>query len=443
MRRVLLASLMVALSLGWMTAPADAAELTWPTTVNEGSPAGNVDYGALCNVGITQSGGGGTPLDAYVQCAYGYGSTPLPTVAGFRIEWFEGSTKIETNLLAGTFTITENSGGRFSAFRTGMGAGTGSALNITSTCNNLTKWDAALGNVARYSLTPTPLTSYRVRYEGCGGTTPTAYPDDWFTGGQAVLPTPSDTPPPCTRVLSQNNGSNIGSFKTNEPVDASVSTAYSWDFGDSSTDATTANPQHIFPALADMPDGGWTTTLTVTRTGDGITTDPGPTVATCSLRVDFLNPTQSVAAGTDQDESDDTDCPTGFGWINPLAILKVLKCLFIPSSESVDSLGDIWGDVTTKAPFSWAYEIVELPAHFFDDMYDSAYEQYNSDGGGPACTNLAPGTAPVGGAEVTNCEIAETIGGSSGWAAVQTVITGLFLIALAMGVYQTVVWTIS
>jgi len=235
---------------------------------------------------------------------------------------------------------------------------------------------------------------------GRGGVTDV--PAGQVIGSEGSLdePLPSGTPgndPPapevdCARVLSQNGSSYVGTFAGEaEPVEG-ASDGFSWDFGDASDPAMTADSQHVYAGLSEQPEGGWTAVLTVTRTGDGVTYAEGPVTATCELRVDFLNPSQSdPAGGGDFDTGDDSDCPTGWGWLNPAAIGSVLKCLFIP-----DSLGEPVGDFI-DAWSSSPLGLVTTPAVvFFDSMstFEAATEEPVGNCAGPALDVPLPLAAP-------------------------------------------------
>lgn len=435
MRRVLLASLLVALSLGWMTAePAGATANAGPWDVTVAYRTAATSGSLYASVRISTDSDDDV-TGRYVSCfwytrtvgnVHTWSGPDLVTHGGMPDEVGKNEGEWGT-VVGGNYgpyhSISVN------IIRNGASGGCDNSANFLPIRGRGGVTSVPTGQIVNRGTTDTAITLASMPVPLVVGANP-----------PATLPTTDAT---CSRVLAQNNGSNVATFDGTLATVTGITDTYSWDFGDSSTDATTIDAQHIYPATSSMPEGGWTATLTVTRTGNGTTYEVGPSVKTCALRVDYLNPEQTEAGSGEFDEPDDSDCPTGFGWINPLAILKVLKCLLIPSEDSVNSLGELWGDVTTKAPFSWAYEIVSLPGHFFDDMADSATDAYEADQGGTVCTNLTPGLEPVGGTEITNCEIANTIDGSSAWDAIQYVITGLFLIALAMGIYQTVVWTVS
>jgi hypothetical protein len=157
----------------------------------------------------------------------------------------------------------------------------------------------------------------------------------------------------CSRSLAQNNGANVATFTGGPAQAAGMSLAYGWGFGDGTT-AAAMSPQHIYPALSSMPAGGWTATLTVTATasaGHKFTDGASTKTATCALRIDFLNPSHSAAGGSAVDEQDDADCPSGWGWLNPLAFVRILKCLFVPQ-EPFDA-GELVDDLASSFPGNW------------------------------------------------------------------------------------------
>jgi hypothetical protein len=160
---------------------------------------------------------------------------------------------------------------------------------------------------------------------------PDQYPNDYYTGGvagTAPLPNPPAPAPACSRSLDV--GLKVAHFTNATPTVTGAADTYSWNYGDASTASTVASPTHTYSAA--LPDGGWTAVLTITRTGDGVTYANTTTTATCSLRVDFANPDQSTAGTTGSTATpDDTNCPTSaWGFLNPLAFVSTLKCLFVP-----------------------------------------------------------------------------------------------------------------
>jgi hypothetical protein len=270
--------------------------------------------------------------------------------------------------------------------------------------------------------------------------TNTTPPQPLASGVNPVPAVPPFTVTDCSRSLYQDGSTRYATFRsgTVTPLTGTTDT-YSWDFGDSTTPATTATAQHTYTAT--MPSGGWTATLTVTRTGNGTTYTSDPVTATCALRVDWLNPNSTTPTTTTPDE-EDSDCPTGFGWLNPLAIIKTLKCLFIPSEDAVNSLGNLWGDMTTKAPFSWAYEVVTFPGEIFQAIHDSAEDAREAEGGGNACADLLPGVGddtPTG--NTSSCYAEAQYG--SVFTVFRTVFWYLFLLGTALGIWHAITWAVS
>lgn len=289
------------------------------------------------------------------------------------------------------------------------------------------------------------------------------YPADYFFGGSVgYIPPLSGTVPTlaCSRILSQNNGSNVATVNaTNTGGTSGYTATYSWAWGDSTTAGTAINMQHIYPALTSMPSGGWTATLTASYTAPtGYEYSPGVTTATrtCSLRIDYLNPS-STTVGTDIDSQDDADCPTGFGWINPLAIVKIAKCLFIPSSSSMSAFSHSFDGATSKAPFSYVAEVMAFIPDRFAEIQDGIAEgagtcrsflsTFDSSGNMTSGSATLPGTStspnvadPGGGATFSvNC------GHTQPWwiSLIRGFTTAIALLALGFGVYRSIVWAIS
>jgi len=194
------------------------------------------------------------------------------------------------------------------------------------------------------------------------GTTYPTYPSDWFTGG-ASMNSAADVAIPtytCTRTFFSVTASGQSIVKyTSTRTDSSTSSAfadtYSWAWGDGSAAGTAANPRHTFPVT--VPESGWSTVLTVTRTltssGTHTFTDGGtsPKTVTCTLAVDPNDP-----SGTGLVSTDDSDCPSGWGWLNPAAIGSILKCLFIPTQlgSDFDALNTAASESYPMGPIIWA-----------------------------------------------------------------------------------------
>lgn len=182
----------------------------------------------------------------------------------------------------------------------------------------------------------------------------------------AALP---DTQLTCDRVLSTFEGSKIADFDV-AVTNTTTGTAYAWewDFGDGTT-STTQNPQHTYSGA--QPDGGWTATATVTATGDDLNYT-GTDESSCGMRIDFLNPTQTTPSSTTKDEADDADCPAGWGWLNPLAITKILKCLFLPTENAGGEIDDLKASYESSILGSATKPVVEV-----FEGYDSLQDGYH------------------------------------------------------------------
>jgi hypothetical protein len=221
------------------------------------------------------------------------------------------------------------------------------------------------------------------------------YPTNYYAGGALGGPPTSVAIPTttCSRTLAQNNGANVATFHDASSVLSATVTGSSWAFGDGATSAAQSawpapDVQHVYGAIASAPSGGWTAVESITATlasgnyqwADGST---GPKTLGCSLRVDFLNPDQATGGGSTTTAALDADCPTGWGWVNPLAIAKILKCLLIPSSSSLAGISAMWGTLTGKFPFSLAYDVATfLPATVGLVKAGFDYQNGTSPGGG-------------------------------------------------------------
>ena len=211
-----------------------------------------------------------------------------------------------------------------------------------------------------------------------------AYPLDYYAGGVAGVATlpvppapatsstggvvsngvtlPTAGTPLCSRVMPQGQTSPVN-FVGSIARTSGVSYSYQWAFGDGVSNTAGAgvfNDSHIYTAT--QPAGGWTAVLTVTASGDGVTYS-GTSTATCSLRVDFANPGDSQPGSANGSGSDSSNCPSGWGWLNPAAIVAIAPCLFIPSSATTDSLGTVAAQAKNTVPFSYVIDVASfLPA---------------------------------------------------------------------------------
>lgn len=187
----------------------------------------------------------------------------------------------------------------------------------------------------------------------------------------------------CSRTLTDTSQMTGEFFASRTGMAHATVTAWSWAWGDGTTAGTSQNMNHTYGALSTMPQNGWTATVTMTITAstshyfsDGTSVKTG----TCSLRVDFLHPDQITSgstgggSGSTGDATLDTCLPSGWNWVNPLAIIGgmgcILKVLFIPSSSTVSSLGHLWDTATTKVPFSIINDAVTYIPATLDDMRD-------------------------------------------------------------------------
>lgn len=317
---------------------------------------------ALCNVAIGKSAsnimttiwrctydlngaGAGSGVTIYdVSAAMTGGNTGTIFGPGGYSVTCPGGTGCTTDS-GGLFEFTSAaSGGPYGPCVTGAGAYTVGTVNTGSASTKVVFSNATGTGVAVEIGTIT---------QSCGAP---AWPTDWFDGTGPPGSETRDVSTPvatCTRVLTLVGTTATAAFKTGNTLPGAEATdTYAWVYGDGSTNGTTRNPKHTY-TYADMPTGGWTATVTLTRTpatghafSDGVTT---ARTATCSLRVDFDNPSESDPLTTEP--VDDTDCPTsGLGWLNPFAIVTILKCLFVPQH-----FGEDFGDMYDAAQSNWPF----------------------------------------------------------------------------------------
>lgn len=205
-----------------------------------------------------------------------------------------------------------------------------------------------------------------------------------ISGTTVAEPTPGT--PLCTRVMPETEASPV-TFQGIIQRQSGVSYSYQWSFGDGATDtasATDFDTGHTYTAA--LPAGGWTAVMTVTATGDGVNY-AGTVTSTCSLRVDFNNPDQSTAGTTGSGVGGDSNsCPTGWGWLNPDAVVKLLACLFIPSSATSNALSSLWTSVQNTEPFSFVVDVMGILPRSIAQMQE-AMATYGSNPNPGFCLN--------------------------------------------------------
>lgn len=196
--------------------------------------------------------------------------------------------------------------------------------------------------------------NYTISLNYVSGTGYPTFPGHYWSGGSSgnVSEDVAGISGACSRTL-EADPTTAGRFRTGVTEDPNATDTYEWDFGDGGT-STAKNPTHVYD-LSEQPEGGWTATVTVTRDPDSGHAFSGgsedPAEEECSLRVDFFNPGESDPESTEDGEGqDDSDCPSGWGWLNPAAIGSILRCLFIPSDfgSEWDTLTSV---ITTTYPF--------------------------------------------------------------------------------------------
>jgi hypothetical protein len=296
-------------------------------------------------------------------------------------------------------------------------------------------------------------------------TMPDSYPVQYYEGGSTGAGDSAPVPPmgaptlSCSRVMvdRETTFANFTSAGTNAPPEGAVDT-FSWAWGDGTPNWPKATAGHDYPALDTMPENGWTATVTLSRTrGAEVVT------GTCALRVDFNQPDKSEA-GSDSTTEDDYDCPSGWGWLNPLSILKILKCLFIPSGSDLDGLSDFYGEAKTKAPFSYAAQALTFVPSMMGSLAAGGEDGKSYDDGTPNCGRGAfigqgdsanpmidlpgaggPVQVPQEGSCGTSTGGAQTVGNDGGdwFGKMRTLMQILYLLALAIFVWSVVTWAIS
>lgn len=241
--------------------------------------------------------------------------------------------------------------------------------------------------------------------------------DNWIVGGSGNPPSPFDHysggtdgdlldatsgTATCSRTLTDTSAMTGQFTSSNSGQTNATVTSVDWNWGDSTTHATTANANHTYGALSTMPSGGWTATVTNTVTssiGHFFADSSSTKTVTCQLRVDFLNPSNSTAGSTSSgattgDSGADACTPSGWNWLNPFALVSsmfcLLKYLFIPQASTVNGLGHLWDTISSKAPFSVLIDVATyIPATFDDMQYAMSHVASN-----PLCGTTSGGQLP-------------------------------------------------
>ncbi len=444
-RRVAVGLAVVAQSLApvVVSEPAYASDQTSPLA----APDGHGNYG-YCNVTLRAPASGSTTKRPLVSCAVAAGTVSDLQIT---ISEFTGPSGVSTGPFS--FSGWPSSWLTFPAPGQVRGIWTGSV-------------PAGTGEVSSATITGCAVTLDGVtRPMDCaflpnGGTSPPAFRSQYFEGGTAQVPPMSAPTLSCSRVMVDRatTFANFTSAATGDPPPAGSSDAFSWAWGDGTPNWPNRTAGHDYPALETMPANGWTATVTLSRTrGAEVVT------GTCALRVDFNQPDKSEA-GSDATSEDDYDCPSGIGWINPLAILKILKCLFIPSDADLDGLADFYGEAKTKAPFSYAVQVLTFVPAVMGQLAAGGADGASYDDGSPNCgEGVFTGGQTTGGGTplldlpgTNGVQVPSVLGCGSGTGGAQSVNDGgqwfqrmrmlfqiLYLVGLAIGVWSIVTWAIS
>jgi len=274
--------------------------------------------------------GGNVPRS--FSCQYG---PTLGIVTVFRLSWTQGMTGTNctggngansVSTLAGAMTnVTVNEGGLLQGWYPGAGThGASCALGttaITATHDITVTCVQGCTSQSAVQMSIDSVTAHDVA--GAGDVPP--YPTDYYPGGQPgdALPVPCITESPAYQPVDTyaNFDGNCSSNK--------IGTTKTWVFTGSPTTSGSGLSKQAKWSTA----GDYTVTLKLTLNGVDYSTS-----------ITYCIGTASDCASSTGTEADDTDCPTGVGWINPLSIGSILRCLFIPTD-----FGSDWETLQTGA----------------------------------------------------------------------------------------------
>ena len=397
---------------------------TWQTVANVGGGGfgnWNLQVGGLCNVGTSAFAAGGIAVgindvdfggnDSLMNGSNTISTTSLTACSGNgqHFYWNTSTQKLQFNFCA---NVADGSGNNHVTAVTGMKvclAGGTSQANFTDAgfhYSSSSSSGCGSGGNARID----SFTSNSAPYTQVSNNV--LYPQDYFNGGTPGPTADADKgTSTCSRTLSDTQAM-TGQFFAGRTsmVHASV-TAWDWNWGDSTTHGTLQNQNHSYGAISTQPTNGWTAVITMTVTADSghvFSDNTTSQTGTCSLRVDFLNPSQSTAGTTGQggstgDTGLDACLPSGWNVLNPLALIGgvgcVLKYLFIPSSTTVSSLGHLWDTVTTHLPFSIVTGFVDYIPNMWSDFQSAVNGVSPLTGGSetsPLCSTTRGGSMPDG-----------------------------------------------
>jgi hypothetical protein len=296
---------------------------------------------AHCNYNSRRVGGA-TSSNKGISCQYGRNNTSGQFIAGAQIT----SLSIAYNLSAATSncntgTIPNTDTETFTA------TGTNPA---TVDADGIAQWSLSSGTDCTGTMTMA-VTSCTVTISGSVASSASckvdaltfssalpAIPSTPYPGGEVggSLPSPCFTYSP-------------SSPQANTPVafDASCSknastgggSTYAWTFA-SGTATDTVGPNGAATWTA---NGSYLVTLTITKSGTGYSYQ------------------QTVVVGSNGDSS---DCPTGWGLINPTAVTKILQCLFVPTSSPTTRMSTFTSAISTKwplGPVTWMVGLITGP----------------------------------------------------------------------------------
>jgi hypothetical protein len=398
MAALLTATVLVALGLVVRPLPASAAELVAPDA--QGAYA-------VCNIRLNRwtnysPYNSGAPFRFWLSCNYSLAHTNGdPDISGSLNGLYsvtDGSAgQHPCNTTGSGQTVTVNGLGRYRCeYTTGTfsSSETRSYGETQSFCYGLTFANGGTNTLTRQC---------RYHQKSTGQGYP-EYPPDWYSGGSPPDQNVATSGLTCGRTLASPSEMAARFTATSDPV-PNTTVSWSWAFGDGSS-SSVQNPSKVYPALTQMPSGGWTATVTATYTGQpGYV--PDPSTRTCSLKVDFLNPNDLDPSTAGDDDDEGGDCPSGWGWLNPLAILKVLRCAFVPTGNPFEGISEAY-DTSGVSIITFPLEMVDDAITALQKGANSAMDDPGEPGyecEGPTASFRLPGTSTeFEVAPLTTCE---------------------------------------
>lgn len=274
----------------------------------------------------------------------------------------------------------------------------------------------------------------------------------WLAGGLLASALDDAIPLDENWLCSNNPAYNLANkSKCEERIQAATPLRSTTQFTNPDGSTTTrsapdqwSTAESIAEALIDPTRPALRTRVTTT-VEDPVTSPDGQVKVTPEVQTQISTDADNPDAQPgDEPDTSGEDCPSGLTILLPWKYIQVMKCIFIWAfiPTNTDLLTNIWGDIKTKAPFSWAYETLTFIPGFMSDIasHDSESGCYYLFGEEDV---LLPGSHHANSPGI-NCGTNSVTSSLGSWAGfTRNIVFVLFLVALGFGMYRSVIWAIS